>query len=458
MTTSWVFVAVSFIAGLVLSWLWMRAGAERLRAQAREQKLRADSAGTAEQQVRAEAVALREEVTGLRERAAAEKEKIQWVENAQKTLRDTFVALASDALKHNSGEITRQTKDNLQGVVQPLQEKLKTLAAQVQAMEEKRATAYGSLGNELKKLSEAQIMLQTTTGKLSEALYSHTQRGRWGEMQLRRVVELAGMKEHVDYDEQTSRDGKRPDMVIHLPAHGEIPIDAKAPLDAYLEAVQTHDPERRKKKLEDHARAVRDRVRELSRKEYWKQFEHAPEFVVMFVPNEACLVAAFEVDAGLLDEAMQNRVLLCAPVNLLALLRAVAYGWQQQKIADNARQIAEEGKILHDRLGTFLEHLGDVGKAVGKSVEAFNRAVGSYERRVLPSVNRFEDLAAMENHVPDPDAIEKFPRALPGEIPQISGEDSGGGKEGVADPPAPGADQSSLASVGEAPPPPPRSQ
>ncbi len=436
-------VLIAAVAGLAVGALAAslrarsaRAGLEAELAAEREraaqQASRADELERQLEQAREEAKRLVAEVASQREKAAAEHEKATFAEKAREQMREMFKALASEALRGNAGEFTRQAKTNIEAVVNPLQEHVKKLEAQVHELEEKRQKAYGNLGAELRTLREMHQALQTQTTQLNQALRSSTARGQWGEVQLRRVVELAGMAEHVDFDEQASGDAGRPDMIVHLPGGAQIPIDAKAPLDAYLRAVETADPDERRKAMQDHARAMLTRVRDLSRKAYWTQFEQAPEFVVMFVPNEACLAAAFEADATLIDEAMKNRVLVCSPVNLLALLRTVQYGWQQHQYAENARHIAELGGELHRRLQKFLEHMKNVGSRLGQAVEAYNAAVGSYERRLRPKTQEFERLAGIDaGQGEEPERVDVTVRRL--EAPDAQAESS---RAGVDGPPA----------------------
>lgn len=273
-------------------------------------------------------------------------------------------------------------------------------------LESKREGAYKGLEEQLRQLSTTHDSLQKTTVSLTQALRSPTVRGRWGELQLRRVVEMAGMVKNVSYREQVSADNGRPDMITYLPNGGMLPLDAKVPLEAYLDAMESEDSNERKVKLTSHAKAMKDRVRELSRKQYWDQFEQSPDFVVMFVPNEACLGAAFELDPGLLDFAINQRVLITTPVTLLALLKAVAHGWQQHQITENSRKIAEQGKELYQRLTVLFEHLTDLRKNLNRTVGSFNRTVGSLESRLLPSARRFEEMGIATDELSTLDQIE----------------------------------------------------
>jgi DNA recombination protein RmuC len=224
------------------------------------------------------------------------------------------------------------------------------------------------------------------------------------------VVELAGMVAHVAFDEQAVVEAGRPDLIVYLPNRGILPVDAKAPMQAFFEAMEAGDGETRRLKLKAHADAVRSCVRDLGQKKYWEQFEKAPEFVVMFVPNDTCLSAAFEHDPELLEFAFQQRVLLTTPVTLLALLKAVSYGWQQQQITENVQQIAEQGKALYERLAKFIEHLSRTGEGLDRAVRAYNEAIGSLESRVMPAARRFGELGAMTRELTSPETIEHQPR------------------------------------------------
>jgi DNA recombination protein RmuC len=220
---------------------------------------------------------------------------------------------------------------------------------------------------------------------------------------------MAGMEHHIAFDEQAATEKGRPDMVVHLPNGGILPIDSKVPLESYLDAMGAPDERTRTVRLDGHARAMRERVRELGQKMYWDQFQAAPEFVVMFVPNEACLGAAFERDPGLLEYAIEKRVLISSPVNLLALLRAVAYGWQQYQITENALKIAREGQDLYKRIENFLQHLADMGRLLSKSVEGYNRAIASLERRLLPAARRFQEMGLTTSPLEAPGPIDAQP-------------------------------------------------
>ena len=346
-------------------------------------------------------------------------------------MREAFDSLAGKSLRHNADAFLKQVntqmtgvlnevrgdwkiqKSEMQNLMSPVRENLDKLDGHVRSLEEKREGAYQALGQQLKELMDVQHKLQTTTVTLSQALKSSSVRGQWGEIQLRRVVELAGMERYVAFEEQVSGDSGRPDMVVYLPGGGVLPVDAKTPMTAYLNAAEAGDDATYKDYMRAHAQAVRGRVRELGQKAYWSQFEKAPEFVVMFVPVEASVAAAFEEEPSLLDDALQSKVLITTPVTLLAFLKAVAYGWQQQAVSENARQIAAEGKELYQRITPFFRHLNNLRRHIDQTVESYNQSIGSLERRILPSVNRLQELDVGDDELDAPQPIDQRTRSLP---------------------------------------------
>jgi len=352
-----------------------------------------------------------QQLAEARVQAQLGQDRAAWLEQAQAQLTDTFEALAGRTLQASTSAFLERSSAELGHLVKPLGEGLDKLDRNLRELEEKRAGAYQGLQTHLKALDEAQRDLQASTTTLSQALRSSGIRGRWGEFQLRRIVELAGMAEHVDFDEQPTAEGARPDMLIHLPSGGALPIDAKAPMNAYLDAAAAEDPADRRAKLQAHAKALRARVQDLSRKAYWAQFDPAPPYVVMFVPNEACLSTAFGTDATLLDYAIGRQVLITSPVTLLALLKAVGYGWQQVTMSKNALLIAQEGKELYARLSLFAEHLAGVGDGLRQAQDAYNNAVGSFDRRLVPSAKHFHALGLAAKDIPRPDAVDTALRA-----------------------------------------------
>jgi DNA recombination protein RmuC len=315
--------------------------------------------------------------------------------SADERLTTAVKALSADALKENNESFLALAETKLQGYVAPLKESLEKVDGQVRLLEQSRQHAYGALKQELLTLREGQERLRAETGNLVTALRAPHVRGRWGEMQLRRVVELAGMLEHCDFSEQaTARDADggllRPDLVVRMPGGKHVVVDAKAPLAAYLDAIEAADDDLRRLKLVDHARQVRDHVGKLGAKAYWQQFAPAPEFVVMFLPDESFFRAALEQDPSLIEAGARAGVVFASPTTLIGLLRAIAFGWQQETVAESARAVHELGRELYGRLGVMARHFAKVGKSLDSAVGAYNETVGSLERRVLVQARRFE--------------------------------------------------------------------
>jgi DNA recombination protein RmuC len=368
----------------------------------------------------------------LKKDIESDAEKMKWLELTQEKLKETFKALSADLLNINSREFLQQAreklgevlelqkrdwglqKEEIKNLVDPLGKNLDELDKQIQQIEQKREGAYQTLINQVTQMGTSYQELQKTTINLTQALKSTTVRGRWGEVQLRRIAELAGMISYVDFNEQVAIEEGRPDMIIHLPKEGLIPVDSKAPMNAYLEAQEITDEDTRCKKLDEHAKSMRSHMKSLSQKAYWSQFTRAPEFVVMVVPYDPGLTAAFERDGSLLEDALKNKVLIVSPVSLLALLKVVAYGWLQLQLAENAQKIAEQGKELYSRFVTFAGHLSEMGKRLNTTVHSYNKAVGSLESRVMPSVQRLKEMGAGSGEMPEIDQIESQSRELPG--------------------------------------------
>lgn len=329
-------------------------------------------------------------------------------------LRDTFTTLSTDALRRNNEEFARQAGEK----VQPLSEALKRFEAQIRELEQARQGAYGRVSQALDQIGLAHRQLTQQTGNLVTALRSPQVRGRWGEITLQRAVEVAGMSAHCDFTPQmslASEDGRlRPDLVVHLPGGRSLVVDAKAPLAAYLDAIEAGDAEQRTEHLKRHAKAIRARVRELATKSYAAQFNPAPDFVVLFLPGESFFSAALEHDRELIEDGMASGVILATPTTLIALLRTVAFSWQQRELVDNAQRIGAVAAELYERVCRFADHLGNVGRGLQRATEAYNQSVASWEARVLPMERRLAELRAVASAAEPaaPQFVDKTPRSL----------------------------------------------
>ena len=358
-----------------------------------------------------------------------------------------FTVLASDALGKNSDNFLklvserfgkhRETADEelekrkkeIETLVKPIGESLSKFEHRVGEIEKAREGAYGAITEQVKSLAEGQTNLRSETGRLVQALRQPKTRGRWGEYQLRNVLEMAGMTEHVDFVEEKTIEGEdgrlRPDVIVRLPGGKSVIVDAKTSLEAYLSAVETADEDTREQLMADHARQVRDRVRTLASRDYWNALPETPDFVVMFVPGEAFYAAAIEKDPDLFETAVRQRVLICTPTTFVALVKAIAYGWQQEKLAESALEIAERGRDLYDRIKVFGGHMGDLGRSLRQAVDRYNQGIGSLEGRLLPAARRFETLGVVPagSSIPALEPVELEAREVQAEELTISQSD-----------------------------------
>ncbi len=362
------------------------------------------------------------------------------IDHTRQELTGSFQALSGEALKQNNEAFLKlaavsfetlqvkadsnlvQRQQAIDALVRPLQDSLQRYAEQVHLLEQSRQSAYGGLDQHLRLLAESQHRLQQETGNLVKALRAPTVRGQWGELTLKRVAELAGMVDHCDFAQQLSVTGDegrfRPDMIVQLPGGRQIIVDAKTVLSAYLEAHEAQNEAQQTEALRRHAAQVKCRMDELSLKAYWTQFDRAPEFVVLFLPGEQFLGAALDQNPRLIEEGFANGIVLATPATLIALLRAVAYGWRQECMTAHAEEAGRLGKELYERMAVMTEHMNDVGQALGKSVSAYNRAVGSLETRILPAARRFKELGvSSDRDIPVLGPTEVVPRkTLPFEV------------------------------------------
>ena len=443
---------VGLAAGAGLAFLYFRSRQELAAARqqaewsgplatAREQAARVPELLAECQRAREQAQEMAARLAGLEAQAAEERkgaaEKLALIEDARTRLADAFHALSAEALRKNNqsflelatqtlGKFQESAKGDLEKrqqaiseVVTPVRESLAKVDAQINELEKNRAGAYESLHEQVRSLLESQQQLRAETGNLVKALRAPNVRGRWGEVQLRRVVEMAGMVDHCDFKEQQSVAGEeggflRPDMIVQLPEGKTIVVDAKAPVTAYLDALEAPDDAKRAEQLARHAGHVRAHIEALSRKAYWEQFDPTPEFVVLFLPGEMFFSAALERDPTLIEYGAEKRVILATPTTLIALLKAIFFGWRQQKLAQNAQEISKLGRSLYGRLSTMGGHVERLGKSLGKSVESFNQAVASLETRVMVKARMFKDLEvdAADMELETIEQIDHVPRQL----------------------------------------------
>jgi len=360
-------------------------------------------------------------------------DKLKLLEEARDSLKDSFKALSADALSKNNESFIKLAEENLKKhqqsakddlekrqqaitkTVEPVSQELKTFSERVNKIEERRIESEGSIKKELQKLSEMHLRLDQSTSSLVQALRAPQVRGQWGEMHLRRTVEMAGMINYCDFEEQSSVETdegqrQRPDMLIRLPNERRVVVDSKVPIAAYLDALETDSSEVQSERMKAHARHLRTHIKDLSTKAYWSQFDNAPEFVVLFIPNEAIFSAALEEDPSLIELGVENKVILATPTTLIALLKAVAYGWQQEAITREAKEIAALGREIYDRLSVVIGHFVKLGKSIDQSVGNYNKAMNSVDSRLMVTARKFESLeSASTEKLPEVNQIEKRP-------------------------------------------------
>ena len=436
---------VALAVGFMTGWLLASSRATRLQLESAALSVQLSESRQQFETSRAETERLRKEVleektlrartdANLQNQRANLEEQKRLLEEAETKLREAFDALAARALQQNTDQFLRlaqerlanlqqeasgelsQRQEAIKGLVEPLQQRLSDLQTHLRQIETSRESAYGELRNQVQQLAATNRDLQKETGTLVSTLRQPQVKGRWGELTLRRAVELAGMSPHCDFVEQVSVDtdeGRlRPDLVVRLPGGANVVVDAKVPLHGFLKVAAAQNDAERDTGLAEHARLVRTHVNQLSSKEYWKQFEPCPEFVVLFVPGESFFSAALEKDPELLEDAIASHVVLASPANLIAILRAVAYGWRQEQIAENAQQISDLGGELYYRVVKFLEHIDDVRSGLERTNQAFNSAVGSLEGRILPAARKLKEKGGYTGEFPAVEPTETALRAL----------------------------------------------
>jgi DNA recombination protein RmuC len=380
--------------------------------------------------------------TRLENEQKAASEKLALIEQAKTALTDAFHSLSANALQKNNQSFLDLAKTvlgsyqdgaksdldlrqrNIAELIKPVQQSLEKFDSKMQTIEKERAGAYEGLTQQVRSLSQSEASLRSETAKLVKALASPAIRGRWGEIQLRRVVELAGMINRCDFFEQpnvTTEEGRlRPDLIVRLPGGKNVVVDAKAPLVSFLEAIEASDEDTKQRKLKDHARQIRDHMKALGQKSYWDQFQPAPEFVLLFLPGETFFSAALEHDPALIEQGVKDGVIIATPTTLISLLKAVAHGWRQEQLAQNAQQISDLGKELHKRIADMAGHFAELGDRLQKAVEFYNKAAGSMESRVLVSARKFRELSAASGDIQIPELIQidQAPRQL--QTPELS--------------------------------------
>ncbi len=400
------FTAVALLSAALagaFTWLFLRSQSATLAERARlavESLARADT----------ELAALRARASELEKQAATATEKVAAFHDARERLTLEFKALAADALARNNDEFMKRAGDSL---VKPIRESLDKVDTKIMALENARKEAYGSLSEQLKGLAFTSASLQAETTKLSRSLRSTSTAGRWGELQLQRVVELAGMVENVDFIQQSAVGEVRPDMLIRLPGGKTIAVDAKAPMQAFLEALEASDESVRKAKFIEHARVVRGHIDALGNKSYWKNIQPSPEFVVLFIPGEAFYSAALRYEPDLFERGTAVGVILASPATLIALLKAAAYGWKQEALSKNADDIRKLGLELHERVAAVAKNMDDLGQRLSQAVGAYNSTVYQTESQLLVTGRKLEKLGAgSEKKIVEPRLVDETPKAL----------------------------------------------
>jgi DNA recombination protein RmuC len=446
--------ALIFAAAFGLAWVWGRSRShEQVAARIRELEVAAGGHQDIEAELRRQAAELRSERDVLQEKLSEEQqrrvsaetialkarenldEQKKLFEQARAQLTEAFQSIASDALGKSTQQFLELANSKfetlrgdtvgdlelrklaIEGLVAPLEDTLGKLNERLTQVESSRSETYGELRAQMQMLAQTSKELRDETGTLSNSLRQPQVRGRWGELTLRRAVELAGLTLHCDFSEQVSVEGEsgrlRPDMIVHLPGGTSIVVDAKVPLHQFIAAASAETEAARETAMSEHARLVRNHVQQLSAREYWKQFDHSPEFVVLFVPGESFFSAALQNSPTLIEDAINKRVVLASPTTLIALLRAIAYGWRQEQLADNAAHISELGRDLHERLAVFAEHLAEVGRGLEKANDTYTKAVRSFNTRLWPAASKFHELGVATSKEIEPlDPVESLPEPI----------------------------------------------
>jgi DNA recombination protein RmuC len=438
---------IGLIFGYLISYFILKARSEKLNIlfsneQKKSENLKLELIDLKKtlQELQSEKIILIEDRATLRSEVDQQKKRYEELNTVTSRLEErvgeAFKNLSAEALKSNNQaflEVASNSLNQLQSaarqdlksreeaiglLVKPLQESLQQINQHTQQIEKAREGAYQGLITQVKSLAETQNKLRDETAHLAQSLRTPSVRGRWGEVQLRRVVELAGMVEHCDFSTQVSSHNdnevqRRPDLLVNLPGNKVVVVDAKTPVEAYLEAVKATDDKEREEQLDRHARHIRTHIKQLGDKAYFNSFENTPEFVVLFLPGECFFSAAVERDPGLIEYGMERQVVVATPTTLIALLRAVAYGWDQAKLSEHAKEVRRLGRELFDRIVGFAKHLDGAGKNLGKAVSGYNQAIGTLESRVLISARRLGELVSKENDaLPVNHPIEATPRAI----------------------------------------------